>query len=246
MLSVAIIPESISYHVPHISPLFLMTFLAWGIIFVWSFVAIRKSVKIPGKWQLSLESILNYVANMADEMIGHEAFKFYPLFMGLFVFILVGNLIGLVPGLISPTSDPNTTFALAIIVFVYFNAVGIKKQGLKYFKQFLGPKMPWYMFPISFLLILTEIITFFTRPFSLGLRLFCNIFSKELFLQILAILAITFALSPLLADKFFLAAPLLLRPFIVILGLIIGLIQALVFTVLSVSYVAGAIHASEH
>jgi F-type H+-transporting ATPase subunit a len=246
MLNLTLIPESIEYHIPAIHSNLLMSFITWGILIASSLIVVHNAKLIPGKMQLIFESLFSYIFDLADQIIGHDARRYYPLFIGLFLFILVSNTIGLIPGLISPTSDPNTTFALAFTVFIYCNIEGIRRQGFSFFKQFLGPKMPWYMFPLSILLVITEVISSFTRPFSLGLRLFCNIFSKELFLQVLAILFIQFFLSSSLFDKVFSLGPFLLRPVIIILGIVIGLIQALVFTVLSITYVAGAVHAAEH
>ena len=190
--------------------------------------------------------IIDYVCTLADDVIGPKAKHYYPLFIGLFFFILVGNLIGFIPGMVSPTADPNLTFGLALMVFFYFVFLGFKNNGLGYLNQFKPPKMPWYMLPIGLLLSITEIVSFFTRPLSLGLRLFCNIFSKELLLGIIAWLMIQFFLSPGLFNKAFASGMLVLRPAIMLLGLIVAFIQALVFIVLSMSYIAGAVHMEEH
>jgi F-type H+-transporting ATPase subunit a len=240
------VPESVKIHLGHIPESMLFAWAIWAFILVVSLIVIKKKSLVPTGIQTVYEMALQYVTGLADELIGPEAYKYYPLFIGLFIFILVSNLVGLVPGLKSPTSDLNLTFALAIMVFVYFIFLGFKYNGAHYLKQFLGPKLPWYLFPISLLLMLTEIISFFTRPLSLGLRLFCNIFSKELFLTVLASLTLTFFFSHSLKDNLFTVMPLLLRPFILILGLIIGFIQALVFMVLSMSYIAGAVRMEEH
>jgi F-type H+-transporting ATPase subunit a len=241
-------------HMPHELTLLYFSWIVWAIIIIGSVVLASKVVgraksgrpDKPGGLQVVLEMAIDYVCNMADEIIGPEAKKFYPLFMGLFIFILVGNLIGFIPGLVSPTSDPNLTFGLAAMVFLYFIFLGFKYNGIGYLKQFKGPKLAWYMFPVSVLLTVTEVISFFTRPLSLGLRLFCNIFSKELFLGILALLILNFFKSSLPLDKGLMFATLLMRPFIILLGLIIAFIQALVFMVLSMSYIAGAVHMEEH
>lgn len=246
MLAAAIVPESIEYNIPHVPTSLAFSWVIWILIIAVSVVVAKNAKLIPTKIQSLLEMAMEYVCGLADELIGPEAHKFYPLFIGLFIFILVSNIVGLIPGLLSPTSDPNLTFGLAIMVFLYFIVLGFKYNGLKYFKQFLGPKLPWYLFPISLLIIFTEIISFFTRPFSLGLRLFCNIFSKELFLEILAILTVQFFFSHVVKENWFTLGPLLLRPFILLLGLIIGFIQALVFMVLSMSYIAGAVRMEEH
>lgn len=245
--SAAIVQESIEYNIPHIPTSLLMVWLVWAVLGAVSILIAKRAKPIPTSGiQVVLESALEWIYSVADEIIGPQAPKYYPLFVGLFLSILVSNVIGLIPGLISPTSDPMLTFGLALMVFLYYNYQGIRAKGFGYFKELTGPPLPWYLFPVTVLLTLTEVITMFTKPFSLGLRLFCNIFSKELFLQVLAILAIQFILSPEVIIKLFTAAPVLLRPVIIMLGLVIGFIQALVFMVLSISYIAGAIKAEEH
>ena len=239
--------ESIQWHFGHLPASLVFAWVVWAGIIVLSIVVARKAKLIPGSIQAVFEMLFEFICGTADDLIGPQAKRFYPLFIGLFFFILVSNLIGFIPGLMSPTSDPNLTFGLAFLVFVYFIFIGFKYNGIGYLKQFKGPKLPWFMFPISLLISVTEIISFFTRPLSLGLRLFCNIFSKELFLGILAWLMLQFFVSPVLTDKlFFSPMMMLMRPAIMLLGLIIAFIQALVFMVLSMSYIAGAVHIEEH
>jgi F-type H+-transporting ATPase subunit a len=239
--------ESILWHFGHLPTSLVFSWVVWAGIIAVSIVVAKNKRVVPGRIQAVFEMLIDFVCNLADELIGPQAFRFYPLFIGLFFFILAGNLIGFIPGLMSPTSDPNLTFGLALLVFVYFIFIGFRYNGIGYLKQFKGPKLPWYMFPISILISVTEIISFFTRPLSLGLRLFCNIFSKELFLGILAWLMLQFFLSPVITDKlFFSPVMLVMRPAIMLLGLIIAFIQALVFMVLSMSYIAGAVHMEEH
>lgn len=240
------VPESLVIHLGNLNESLLYAWAVWLLIAVVSIAVARRATLVPRKTQSVYELLLQYITGLADELVGPEAFKFYPLFIGLFIFILISNLVGLVPGLKSPTSNLNLTFGLAGMVFVYYVFLGFKYNGLGYFKQFLGPKLPWYLFPIKFLIMITEVISFFTRPLSLGLRLFCNIFSKELFLTVLASLMLTFFFSTALKDNIFTVMPLVLRPVILLLGLIIGVIQALVFMVLSMSYIAGAVHMEEH
>jgi len=243
----AVVPEAVEYHLPHTItlPLF-MAWIVWGILIVLSIIAVRKAAIVPNIVQSAFESVFSFVFGLADDIIGPQAKRYYPLFACLFVFILASNLIGLIPGFTSPTSDPNLTFGLAIMVFLYYNIEGVRKNGWKYLKHFVGPPLPWYLFPVSFLLIIIEIVTFFVKPFSMGLRLFCNIFSKELFLAILAMLLLQFMNSSEIIQKILTIVPFVLRPFILLLGVIVGIIQAFVFLVLSISYIAGAISTSEH
>jgi F-type H+-transporting ATPase subunit a len=239
--------ESIQWNFGHLPTSLVFSWVVWAGIIVVSIIVAKNRKLIPGRIQAVFEMLIEFICGLADELIGPHAHRFYPLFIGLFFFILAGNLIGFIPGLMSPTSDPNLTFGLAFLVFVYFIFIGFRYNGIGYLRQFKGPKLPWYMFPISILISVTEIISFFTRPLSLGLRLFCNIFSKELFLGILAWLMLQFLLSPVITDKlFFGPVMLIMRPAIMLLGLIIAFIQALVFMVLSMSYIAGAVHMEEH
>jgi len=246
MLAAAMVPESVEYHLPHVPTSLFFSWVVWIGIIITSIIVARSMKNVPGKIQAVFEVLFEYICGLADEIIGPKADRFYPLFIGLFFFLLIANIIGLIPGLYSPTADPMLTFGLAIMVFLYFNFCGIRENGFAYFRQVVGPKLPWYMLPVSCLLCLTEIISFFIRPFSLGLRLFCNIFSKELFLAILAMLVLSFLTSQSMTENALTIAPLLLRPVILLLGIIIGFIQALVFVVLSMSYIAGALQMQEH
>jgi F-type H+-transporting ATPase subunit a len=146
----------------------------------------------------------------------------------------------------SPTSDLNVTTSLAVAIFIYYNVQGLRRHGIKYFAHFFGPPLPWYFFPLRLLLFLIEVISHLARPFSLALRLFCNIFSKEILLGLLALLAVKFFFGQGQIERGLTIVPLLLRPFIILLGLMIGFIQALIFTVLSIAYVAGAVRTEEH
>ncbi len=230
-----------------VSPAYLFTIIVWLLIGIVSFVVAKHAKLVPGTLQTAVEEIIGFVTNLADEMIGHGSKGYYPLLLGLFIFILVSNVIGLIPGLISPTSNPTLPFGFAIMVFVIYNFVGVKENGLKYFKKFLGPTLPIYMLPIRLLLIVVEFISFFAAPFTLGLRLFCNIFAKELFLSVMAVLLISFLNAPGgLGSKVFVLMPFFLRPVVILLGLLLGIIQAFVFVVLTISYISGALHAEEH
>lgn len=238
--------ESVKYHFGIIPPTLVFAWLVWAVLIVLSIVVARRAKLVPGGIQVIFEMLFGFICTTADEIIGPKARHYYPLFIGLFFSILLGNLIGFLPGFLSPTADPNLTFGLAILVFFYFIFLGFKHNGFGYLKQFKPPKLPWFMLPVGLLLSLTEVISFFTRPLSLGLRLFCNIFSKELLLGILAWLMIEFFLGPAVFDKVFSFGMLVLRPAIMLLGLIIAFIQALVFMVLSMSYIAGAVQMEEH
>ena len=153
------------------------------------------------------------------EITGPEGRAFFPFIATIFLYILLCNLIGLIPGFFSPTANINTTLSLAICTFILTHIIGIKFHGAKYIKHFFGPV--WPMAPI---MIMIELIGHFARVMSLSVRLFGNIFGKE------KVLGIFFALAGLYL------APL---P-ILFLGILVSIIQAVVFMLLSIVYFAGA------
>lgn len=165
--------------------------------------------------------------NLVDGIIGKEGRKFVPLFGSFFVFIVVANLIGLVPGFSPPTSNINTTLGLGIVSFVAYNFLGFRTQGVNYLKHFMGPVL--FLAP---LFIVLEVVSHLVRPISLGLRLFGNMFGDHLAVEIFT-------------DLSKVGVPVIFY----LLGTLVSLIQAFVFTLLSVIYVAMAVshgHAEEH
>lgn len=241
----AIVPESIEYHIPGISPLTLMLIITWAIVFGLSLLARYRMSMVPSGISNVFEMLLEYIYGFADSIIGPAAPRYYPLFIGIFLFVLTGNLIGLVPGLASPTGNLNITLGLAIITFVYYHYEGVREHGPSYILHFFGPKLAWYLTPINVLLFVVEIISHCARVVSLSLRLFCNIFAKEALLGVLALLVLTFITGPTLIEKGLTVSVVILRPLIILLGLIVSLVQALIFTVLSIIYIAGAVSTTE-
>lgn len=181
----------------------------------------------PGGLQNLFESIITGLLNYMDEVMGPEGRQYFPLIGSLFLFILLSNLLGLIPGFDSPTANINTTAALALVSFSATHVIGLGRHGLSYFKHFVGP-MP-LLAPI---MIPIEVISHLARPLSLSFRLFGNMIAKHKLLLVLALLAPYLAPVPVLA-----------------LGVFVAFIQAGVFTLLTMLYLAGAIeeaHGSEH
>jgi F-type H+-transporting ATPase subunit a len=161
---------------------------------------------------------------MAEGILGHDARKYIPLYGSFFIFILVSNLIALVPGFSPPTSNFNITFALGVISFIAYNTYGFKEQGVGYLKHFVGP-MVW----LAPLMIPLELISNLVRPFSLGMRLFGNITGDH------AVLEIFTEMTKLVIPVVFYA-----------LGTFVSFVQAFVFTLLSMVYVSLATAHEEH
>ena len=200
--------------------------LSMLILIVVAFMATRKLEMVPGKLQLFSEGIIKYFNNIAKSSMGNdEAQKHIAIILTLFMFILTANLVGQLPlklihlhtgELASPNNDINMTAAMAIVVSIYYIFYGVKRNGFKFF--FKG-------FSIEGIIItLVDTLELFVRPFSLALRLFANIFAGEV----------------LVATVLGLAAVVVPLPFM-LFELFVALIQALVFTLLSTTYISLAI-----
>jgi F-type H+-transporting ATPase subunit a len=185
----------------------------------------RISVDSPGGVQHLFELTEEFVDQQSQEIIpAHGTEKFTPFLVALGLFILLANLLGLVPGFESPTATASVPFGLAIVAWFYYHWHGLKKQGpLKYAKHFVGP-MPW----LAPLMIPIEVISHFARMMSLTIRLYANIFAGDL------VTLVFFSLIPIGIPVIFLG-----------LHLFVSLLQAYIFVLLATVYLAGAV-AEEH
>ena len=192
----------------------------------------------PAPLQNTIELALESLQGLSLQIAGPESARFLPLFATLFLFILCSNLMGLIPGFASPTTNVNINAAMAIIVILASIVFGIRKKGLGGFlKHFCGP--PYWLAP---LFIIIRTMELFTRPLSLTMRLFGNMLAKEIILGVLVYLITLFFFSSGIMLKALMIVPLVLRPAIILLGVLVGFIQALVFTALSMSYIGEALH----
>lgn len=202
----------------------------------------RMKPEVKGFQNLA-EMAIDYVSNLIESFMGKDGRRFLPFFATIFLFILFSNMVGLIPGFKSPTSSLNTTAALALIVFFSTHYFGIKEKGFfGYFKHFMGP--PYWLAPLFFPI---HIIGELARPLSLSIRLFGNIMAKEILLGLLAYFFAILYFRSDLPSKILMAVPVLLRPAVILLGVILGFVQALIFTCLSMIYIGSAIaHEEEH
>lgn len=181
----------------------------------------EKAVVPAGEFGLRgiFEFTTEFVANLAEMVIGHEGKKFIPMFAAVFFYVLINNLVGLIPGVTPATENINTTFPMGIFMFLAYNIMGVKEHGLPYLKHFLGPLL--LLAPI---MLPIEIISHCLRPLTLGLRL-ANVMTGDH-----TVLGIFLGIVPI-------GVPI---PFY-LLGLFVCFVQAFVFTLLSMVYVAMAI-----
>ena len=188
-------------------------------------LASRKLALVPSGRQSVLEIVVQAFDGLLTDTIGPEGRKYLPVVGTVGLFVFGCNLIGLVPGFMAPTSKLNATLGCALVVFLYYHWQGVRSQGLKYFKHFMGP-IP----ALAPLMIPIEIISHFSRPVSLSMRLFGNIFAEELLIVIMA------SILPFLLPLPFMAV-----------AIFTSLIQAFVFVLLSCIYIAGAVaHEQDH
>ncbi len=199
------------------------TWLAMAILIGLSLAA-RFSLKktAPTGVQNFLETIVGALEDFIVDTMGPEGRHYLSLIGSLFLFILVCNLQGLIPGLDSPTANLNTTLALALVAFAMTHYIGITRHGIGYVKHFLGPI--WVLAP---LMLPIEVISHFARVISLSFRLFGNMIAKHKLLLVLALLAPYIAPVPILG-----------------LGLLVSFVQAGVFTLLTMLYLSGSIEAA--
>jgi len=183
-------------------------------------VAATKAIKaVPSGMQNFMEVVIGGIENMIVETMGEHGRPFFPLVATLAIFILVSNLVGLIPGFFPPTANINTTAACAIVVFVMTHVVGIKEHGASYIKHFMGPII--WLAPMIFFI---EVIGHLSRVISLTLRLFGNMNGHEL------VLMIFFGLAPFLVPL-----PMML------MGVLVSFIQAFVFMLLAMIYIQGSL-----
>lgn len=204
-------------------PLSLRTVLyTWVVLFLLlslAFAASRGLKMVPGGMQNFMEVVVSGLENLVEETMGHKGKAYFPLIATFALFILTSNLLGLIPGFFPPTANLNTNVALALIVFFMTHIIGLKEHGTHYIKHFTGPII-W----LAPLMIIIEMIGHLARPLSLSLRLFGNMYGHEIVLMI-----------------FFTLVPFLLPIPMMLMGVLVAFIQAFVFSLLAMIYIAGAL-----
>lgn len=224
----------------------LFVWLAVAIIILFLLLAYRSPKLVPTRTQWMAESVYGFVRKgIAEDMIGHEGARFAPYLASLFVFIMVTNLFGIIPFIqVSPNAHIAFPLTLAMLTWALYNYVGIRKHGFwKYMKISAMPPAPWFMMPLLIPIELMMVLVI--RPFTLALRLFANMFAGHMILLVFTLGG--FALME--ADSLFIkpisVLSWLLTLALIALELLVAVLQAYVFTLLTASYVATSL-AEEH
>ncbi len=195
-------------------------------------LGMRRSSRVPGRWQSLVELSYEFVADMLRENVGTAGRKYFPFIFSLFMFILFANLIGLLPYSFTFTSHIIVTFAMALFVFLGVTLIAIVKHGFKFFTLFMPSGVPVVMAPV---LIPIEIVSYLSRPISLSIRLFANMMAGHTMMKVFAAFIIPLGFiggwAPLAVD-------------VALTGFefLVAFLQAYVFAVLTCLYLNDALH----
>ena len=209
----------------------LMMVLTVAVICLIMIIGTRKRAMVPGRFQAVAEISYEFVANLNRDTVGSEGRRYFPFVFTLFMFILVGNMLGMVPYSFTFTSHIAVTFAMAMVVFVGVTILGFAKHGIKFFTFFVPPGVPFWMWP---LMIPIEVISYLSRPISLAMRLFANMLAGHTLLKVFA------GFVPALGAAGI--VPLAFVGALTGLELLIAFLQAYVFAILTCLYINDALH----
>ena len=196
----------------------------------------RRRALVPGRWQVMAEMAYEFIANMIRDNVGDAGRRFFPYIFTLFMFILFGNLLGLLPYSFTFTSHVIVTGALAVTVIVAVTGVGIARHGLHFFSFFVPSGVPWPMMPM---MIPIEVISYLSRPVSLSIRLFANMMAGHTMMKVFAGFVIPLGAATLGIGGL---APIAMDVALTAFELLIAFLQAYVFTVLTCLYLNDALH----
>jgi F-type H+-transporting ATPase subunit a len=226
-----IIPIHIgSVDISYTNAALLMTIVV-AAVFLLVYGAAARAALVPGRMQSLAELSYEFVAGMVRENVGHEGMNYVPFVFSLFMFILLGNLFGLVPYSFTFTGQIIVTFAMALFVFLMVTVVAFIRHGIHFFTFFFPPGAPVFMAP---LLVPIEIISYLTRPISLSLRLFANMLAGHTMIAVFAGFTVAMGIFGFL--------PLTFNVALIALEVVIAVLQAYVFAILTCLYLSDAIH----
>lgn len=203
-------------------------------------LAMRRPAMVPGRLQVSAEMLYSFIANMIHENMGTKGMQYFPLIFTLFMTILMGNLLGLIPFSFTYTSHLIVTLALALIVFMTVIIFGFARHGLHFLSIFLPPGVPLWLTP---LILPLEVISFLIRPITLSVRLFANMMAGHLMLKVFAGFSVAMA-SMGAAGYLAGMGPMLFNTILIAFELLVALIHAYVFSVLSCIYLKDTVELS--
>lgn len=200
-------------------------------ITIFMVLGMRKREMVPGAWQSMAEASYEFISGMIRDNAGDEGRRFFPFIFSLFMFVLFGNLMGLLPYSFTFTSHIIVTAVMAVFVFLGVTLVGIAKHGLHFFSFFVPSGVPAFMIPI---MVPIEIISYLSRPVSMSIRLFANMMAGHTMMKVFAGFIVPLG--------FFGVAPLIMDVALTGFEVLVAFLQAYVFTVLTCLYLNDALH----
>ena len=209
------------------------TFMVLGVVLASLLLVLgmRRRALVPGRWQSVAELAYLFIANMIRDTVGAEGRRYFPFVFALFIFVLMGNMLGMIPYGFTYTSHIIVTFCMAIIVFIGVTVIGFARHGLRFVSFFLPPGTPVWMAPLA---VPIEIISYLSRPLSLSVRLFANMLAGHTLMKVFAGFVVSLGVFGVLPFAFVFA--------LTGLEFLIAFLQAYVFTVLTCLYLHDAIH----
>lgn len=217
------------------SPLFML--IAVGLVLAFLYFGMRPAAIVPGRFQAAAEMSYEFIRDLAVGTIGEKGTVFFPFIFALFFFILTGNYLGLLPFSFTFTSHIAVTLAMALTVFIMAFLASLRYQGIGFIKHFMPEGAPVALAPI---LIPIEILSYLSRPVSLSIRLFANMVAGHVLLEVFASFTIMLAglgfIGHVLA-----VAPVVINIALTALELLVGLLQAYVFAILTCIYLREAV-----
>ena len=207
------------------------------LLFLWS--GIRRKEMVPGRFQAFVEMTFEMVYNMVKDNAGREGLKYLPFVLTIFFFIAFINLLGMVPGSYTPTSQIFMTASMALMVFALVLIIGFFKHGMRFFSLFWPPDTPWYM---GILIAPLEVISFIARPFTLCVRLTANMLAGHILVKVFASFVIMLLGFGALVGPVAGSMPFLALIAISALEFLVAVLQAYVFAILTAIYLNDALH----
>ncbi len=210
------------------------TFMVLTVITVSVFLlfGMRRAQLVPGRWQSMAELSYVFIANLVRDTVGSEGRTYFPFIFTIFMFVLFGNMWGMIPYSFTFTSHIIVTFAMALVIFIGVTLIALAKHKLHFFSFFMPPGVPMYMAP---LLIPIEIISYLSRPISLSVRLFANMLAGHTLLKVFAGFVISLGIAAGWLPLVFIVA-------LTGLEIVIAFLQAFVFAILTCLYLNDALH----
>lgn len=208
-----------------------------AVLLIYSFFSLTLKNKrlVPNRAQALVEMSYNLIAELIDDNIGRRGQQYFPFVFSIFCFVLLGNLLGMVPGMFTFTSHIIATFTLAMTVFLFVTILGITIHGLNFFSLFVPHGLPKFLLP---LIVPIELISYLSRPISLGVRLFANMMAGHTMMKVFA------GFATMLGAYFglFSIAPILVNVILTGFEIVVAILQAYVFAILTCVYLNDAIH----